>query len=215
MARSYTDELRKVELRNWVRKEIGPIASPDLIQWAPGLPKTRSGKIMRRILRKIAENDFGSLGDTSTLADPSVPSWTLPGSATGHIPTGPVGKNPPAARLAVLPRFKPPAMPYGEAEFTWRTTMFKPLLPLALVSSVALSGCMQMTPQQQTDTGGALAGAAVGLITAKALGANTEWTVLTTLAGAAAGVIVARNQQTGECAYSNGDGTYRTGPCPT
>lgn len=66
-----TDELR-VELRNWVRKEIGPIASPDLIQWAPGLPKTRSGKIMRRILRKIAENDFGSLGDTSTLADPSV-----------------------------------------------------------------------------------------------------------------------------------------------
>lgn len=67
----YTDEL-KVELRNWVRKEIGPIASPDLIQWAPGLPKTRSGKIMRRILRKIAENDYGALGDTSTLADPSV-----------------------------------------------------------------------------------------------------------------------------------------------
>ena len=67
----YTDEL-KVELRNWVRKEIGPIASPDYIQWAPGLPKTRSGKIMRRILRKIAENDFGALGDTSTLADPSV-----------------------------------------------------------------------------------------------------------------------------------------------
>ncbi|MDB4197641.1 acetate--CoA ligase [Ascidiaceihabitans sp.] len=66
-----TDELR-VELRNWVRKEIGPIASPDLIQWAPGLPKTRSGKIMRRILRKIAENDFSALGDTSTLADPSV-----------------------------------------------------------------------------------------------------------------------------------------------
>ncbi|MDU8929092.1 acetate--CoA ligase [Alisedimentitalea sp. MJ-SS2] len=67
----YTDEL-KVELRNWVRKEIGPIASPDHIQWAPGLPKTRSGKIMRRILRKIAENDHDSLGDTSTLADPSV-----------------------------------------------------------------------------------------------------------------------------------------------
>ena len=65
------DELR-TELRNWVRKEIGPIASPDLIQWAPGLPKTRSGKIMRRILRKIAEDDFGALGDTSTLADPSV-----------------------------------------------------------------------------------------------------------------------------------------------
>lgn len=66
-----SEELR-LELRNWVRKEIGPIASPDLIQWAPGLPKTRSGKIMRRILRKIAEDDFGALGDTSTLADPSV-----------------------------------------------------------------------------------------------------------------------------------------------
>ena len=56
----------------WVRKEIGPIASPDLIQFSPGLPKTRSGKIMRRILRKIAEDDYGALGDTSTLADPSV-----------------------------------------------------------------------------------------------------------------------------------------------
>ncbi len=67
----YTDELR-AELRSWVRKEIGPIAAPDLVQWAPGLPKTRSGKIMRRILRKIAEDDFGALGDTSTLADPSV-----------------------------------------------------------------------------------------------------------------------------------------------
>ncbi|WP_370159543.1 acetate--CoA ligase [Limimaricola soesokkakensis] len=66
-----SEELRR-ELRQWVRQEIGPIASPDLIQWAPGLPKTRSGKIMRRILRKIAENDYGSLGDTSTLADPSV-----------------------------------------------------------------------------------------------------------------------------------------------
>ena len=65
------EELRK-ELVQWVRKEIGPIASPDLIQWAPSLPKTRSGKIMRRILRKIAENDFGSLGDTSTLAEPAV-----------------------------------------------------------------------------------------------------------------------------------------------
>jgi acetyl-CoA synthetase len=62
------------ELRDWVRKEIGPIASPDLIQFAPGLPKTRSGKIMRRILRKIAEDDFSQLGDTSTLADPSVVS---------------------------------------------------------------------------------------------------------------------------------------------
>ena len=66
-----SDDLRS-ELRNWVRQEIGPIASPDLIQWAPGLPKTRSGKIMRRILRKIAENDYSALGDTSTLADPSV-----------------------------------------------------------------------------------------------------------------------------------------------
>jgi len=66
-----SDEL-KTELRNWVRKEIGPIASPDLIQFAPGLPKTRSGKIMRRILRKVAENEFGALGDTSTLADPAV-----------------------------------------------------------------------------------------------------------------------------------------------
>ena len=66
-----SDELMK-ELRSWVRTEIGPIASPDLIQWAPGLPKTRSGKIMRRILRKIAENDYGALGDISTLADPSV-----------------------------------------------------------------------------------------------------------------------------------------------
>jgi acetyl-CoA synthetase len=55
-----------------VRSEIGPIASPDLIQFSPGLPKTRSGKIMRRILRKIAEDDFFNLGDTSTLADPSV-----------------------------------------------------------------------------------------------------------------------------------------------
>ena len=66
-----SDELKKT-LSDWVRQEIGPIAKPDVVQWAPGLPKTRSGKIMRRILRKIAENDFGSLGDTSTLADPSV-----------------------------------------------------------------------------------------------------------------------------------------------
>jgi acetyl-CoA synthetase len=66
-----TEALRK-ELVAWVRKEIGPIATPDFIQWAPGLPKTRSGKIMRRILRKIAANEQGALGDTSTLADPSV-----------------------------------------------------------------------------------------------------------------------------------------------
>jgi acetyl-CoA synthetase len=66
-----SEELRK-ELVAWVRREIGPIASPDLIQWAPSLPKTRSGKIMRRILRKIAANEHDALGDTSTLADPAV-----------------------------------------------------------------------------------------------------------------------------------------------
>ena len=65
------DALRK-ELIAWVRKEIGPIATPDYLQWAPALPKTRSGKIMRRILRKIAENAPEQLGDTSTLADPGV-----------------------------------------------------------------------------------------------------------------------------------------------
>ena len=68
-----TEELRK-ELREWVRREIGPIATPDFIQWAPGLPKTRSGKIMRRILRKIAANEHEQLGDITTLADPSVVS---------------------------------------------------------------------------------------------------------------------------------------------
>ena len=66
-----SEELRK-KLVSWVRKEIGPIATPDHIQFSPGLPKTRSGKIMRRILRKIAEDDFSNLGDTSTLSDPSV-----------------------------------------------------------------------------------------------------------------------------------------------
>jgi acetyl-CoA synthetase len=65
-------EALRQELRQWVRQEIGPIATPDAVQFAPGLPKTRSGKIMRRILRKIAEGEIGSLGDTSTLADPSV-----------------------------------------------------------------------------------------------------------------------------------------------
>jgi acetyl-CoA synthetase len=72
MAGEQPSDSLKTELRNWVRSEIGPIASPDLIQFAPGLPKTRSGKIMRRILRKIAEDDFSNLGDTSTLADPAV-----------------------------------------------------------------------------------------------------------------------------------------------
>ena len=68
---SESDELNK-ELQEFVAKELGRFAKPDYIQWAPGLPKTRSGKIMRRILRKIAENDVDTLGDTSTLADPSV-----------------------------------------------------------------------------------------------------------------------------------------------
>jgi acetyl-CoA synthetase len=72
IAGEQTSEALRKELTDWVRKEIGPIASPDFIQWAPGLPKTRSGKIMRRILRKVAANDYGELGDTSTLADPSV-----------------------------------------------------------------------------------------------------------------------------------------------
>jgi acetyl-CoA synthetase len=66
-----SEELRK-ELIAHVRKEIGPLATPDVIQFSPGLPKTRSGKIMRRILRKIAEDDFSNLGDTSTLAEPAV-----------------------------------------------------------------------------------------------------------------------------------------------
>ena len=65
-------EKLKRELVSWVRQEISPIASPDLLQWAPGLPKTRSGKIMRRILRKIAANEHDALGDVTTLADPSV-----------------------------------------------------------------------------------------------------------------------------------------------
>jgi acetyl-CoA synthetase len=66
------DEALRAELVKLCVKEIGPIAKPDIIQWAPGLPKTRSGKIMRRILRKVAANELDSLGDTSTLADPSV-----------------------------------------------------------------------------------------------------------------------------------------------
>ena len=66
-----SDALR-AEMKQQIRSEIGPIATPDVVQWAPGLPKTRSGKIMRRILRKIAANEFDSLGDTSTLADPDV-----------------------------------------------------------------------------------------------------------------------------------------------
>jgi acetyl-CoA synthetase len=76
------EELR-AELIRWVRREIGPIATPDVIQFAPALPKTRSGKIMRRILRKIAENELGSLGDTSTLADPSVVDSLVAGRKAG------------------------------------------------------------------------------------------------------------------------------------
>ena len=75
-----TEDLRK-ELVGWVRKEIGPIASPDLIQFAPGLPKTRSGKIMRRILRKIAEDEYDNLGDTSTWP---IRPWWMTSSATGR-----------------------------------------------------------------------------------------------------------------------------------
>src|SRR3546814_7838035 len=71
-------------LKQQVRKEIGPIATPDHIHLTPGLPKTRSGKIMRRILRKIAENDFGSLGDTSTLADPSLVDGLIEGRSEEH-----------------------------------------------------------------------------------------------------------------------------------
>ena len=74
-------ELR-AELVQLCVREIGPIAKPDVIQWAPGLPKTRSGKIMRRILRKIAENELDSLGDTSTLADPSVVEQLVAGRET-------------------------------------------------------------------------------------------------------------------------------------
>ena len=66
------DEALTKELKAWVRQELSPIATPDMIQWSHGLPKTRSGKIMRRILRKIAANEHEQLGDTSTLADPSV-----------------------------------------------------------------------------------------------------------------------------------------------
>jgi acetyl-CoA synthetase len=79
-----TPHLRK-ELVDWVRKQIGPIAAPDVIQFAPGLPKTRSGKIMRRILRKIAEGETGALGDTSTLADPGVVDALI----RDHAPTRP------------------------------------------------------------------------------------------------------------------------------
>ena len=93
--------------------------------------------------------------------------------------------------------------------------MKKTVLTLACVASLALSACMSrpLTDQEKTVAGG-VAGIAAGLITANAIGANKNWTVLTTLAGAAAGIMVARNSDTNQCAYSNGDGTYRTRPCP-
>ncbi|MDH3240843.1 MAG: acetate--CoA ligase [Alphaproteobacteria bacterium] len=83
MAGVEPDDDLKAELVQWVRKEIGPFATPDKLQWAPGLPKTRSGKIMRRILRKIAEDDYGNLGDTSTLADPAVVDELVENRVTG------------------------------------------------------------------------------------------------------------------------------------
>jgi acetyl-CoA synthetase len=79
-------EALRAELRNWVRKEIGAIASPDFIQWAPSLPKTRSGKIMRRILRKVAANEFDELGDTSTLADPGVVQDLIANKSRSGVP---------------------------------------------------------------------------------------------------------------------------------
>lgn len=93
--------------------------------------------------------------------------------------------------------------------------MKKSVLTLACVASLALTACMNrpLTDQEKTIAGG-LAGIGAGLITANAIGANKNWTVLTTLAGAAAGIMVARNYQTNMCAYSNGDGTYRQRPCP-
>ena len=72
VAGATADDSLATELRQWTRTQIGPIATPDLLQWAPQLPKTRSGKIMRRILRKIAANEYDQLGDTSTLTDPAV-----------------------------------------------------------------------------------------------------------------------------------------------
>jgi acetyl-CoA synthetase len=87
----------RLELREWVRREISPIATPDALQWAPGLPKTRSGKIMRRILRKIAANEQDQLGDISTLADPSVVAQLISEHARGQIKPGaaPLAKDKP------------------------------------------------------------------------------------------------------------------------
>jgi acetyl-CoA synthetase len=93
-----TEVLRK-ELVAWVRKDIGPIASPDLIQFAPGLPKTRSGKIMRRILRKIAEDEHGNLGDISTLADPTVVDDLVKNRQNRRDGVTPPPEMPPAAAV--------------------------------------------------------------------------------------------------------------------
>lgn len=90
--------------------------------------------------------------------------------------------------------------------------MHKKFLVAATAASFTLAGCAGMTPQQQIATG-AILGAGAGLLTANAFNANPTWTVLTVLAGAAAGTLVAKNNQTGECAYANGDGTYYTAAC--
>ena len=90
--------------------------------------------------------------------------------------------------------------------------MYRNIISIACASALALSAC-QMTTNEQAVVGG-LVGAGAGLITAKALDANHNWTIIAVLAGAAAGTMVARNSATNECAYANGDGTYRTGPCP-
>ncbi|MEQ8293830.1 MAG: glucose-6-phosphate isomerase [Roseovarius sp.] len=89
--------------------------------------------------------------------------------------------------------------------------MRKTVLALALTAPVAVAGCM--TPQQERQAGGALIGGSLGFITAKALGADSDWTVVSTLGGAAAGTLVARNTANNQCAYATGDGRYRRGPC--
>ena len=92
--------------------------------------------------------------------------------------------------------------------------MRKTIITFAAVAALATSGCMQMSAQDQQAAAGGVFGATAGLLTAKALGSNSNWTVVAALAGAAVGTMVARNQATNECAYSRGDGTYYTAPCP-
>lgn len=91
--------------------------------------------------------------------------------------------------------------------------MRKAILSTATIAILALPACEGMTTEERTVVGG-LTGAAVGYLTADALNANPEWTIVATLGGAAVGALVARNEDTGECAYARGDGTYRIGPCP-